>query len=255
MPLLLLDLDNTVLDRAGAFRAWARDFLAGIGAPPEDLDWLLSVDADGLTDRWDVADALRDRYRLRVPSIDIVDALHEGVVANTRLDPLVACALRIADDAGWIPVLVTNGAVRQQDAKIRRTGLDRYVADWVISEEAGVSKPNPRIFAMAAQKVRMRLLGAWVVGDSPEADIGGAAAMGLPSVWLHRGRPWLENRYAPTRTADGLIEAVAAVLDAESTAPPPRRPQPPPPQQHPPQQHPRSRVPQRAAPPPDRWRT
>ncbi|MGW5671591.1 HAD family hydrolase [Micromonospora sp. NPDC003776] len=212
MPLLLLDLDNTLLDRAGPFRAWGERFLAGVGAPPGDIDWLLSVDADGLTDRWDVADAIRDRYALRIPSIDLVEELHDGVVANTRLDPLVACALRIADDAGWVPVVVTNGVVRQQEPKIRRTGLDRYVADWVISEEAGVSKPNPRIFALAAQRVRMPLRGAWVVGDSPEADIGGASAVGLPSVWLHRGRRWSDARFAPTRTVDGLIAAVATVL-------------------------------------------
>ncbi|WP_200212661.1 HAD family hydrolase [Micromonospora coerulea] len=212
MPLLLLDLDNTLLDRTGAFRAWGVRFLDSVGAPPADIDWLLSVDADGLTDRWDVADAIRDRYDLRIPSIDLVDELHDGLVANTRLDPLVACALRIADDAGWVPVVVSNGAVRQQDAKIRRTGLDRYVAEWVISEEAGVSKPNPRIFALAAQRARMPLRGAWVVGDSPEADIGGAAAVGLPSVWLHRGRSWADNRFAPTRTVDGLIAAVATVL-------------------------------------------
>ncbi|MFC3500262.1 HAD family hydrolase [Micromonospora krabiensis] len=212
MPLLLLDLDNTLLDRAGPFRAWGERFLDGIGAPPGDIDWLLSIDADGLTDRWDVADAIRERYDLRIPSIDLVEELHDGVVAFTRLDPLVACTLQIADGAGWIPVIVSNGVVRQQEPKIRRTGLDRYVADWVISEEAGVSKPNPRIFALAAQRVRMPLRGAWVVGDGPEADIGGAAAVGLPSVWLHRGRTWSDNRFAPTRTADGLIAAVATVL-------------------------------------------
>ncbi|MET8837243.1 HAD family hydrolase [Micromonospora sp. NPDC004540] len=212
MPLLLLDLDNTLLDRDAPFRAWGERFLDSIGAPPADIDWLLSVDADGLTDRWDVADAIRDRYGLRMPSIDLVEELHDGVVAFTRLDPLVACALRIADDAGWVPVVVTNGTSRQQDAKIRQTGLDRYVADWVISEEAGVSKPNPRIFALAAQRARMPLRGAWVIGDSPEADIGGATAVGLPSVWLHRGRRWSDTRFAPTRTVDGLIAAVAAVL-------------------------------------------
>jgi putative hydrolase of the HAD superfamily len=212
VPLLLLDLDNTLLDRAGSFRAWAEGYLAYIGAPAEDLDWLLSVDADGLTDRWDLADAIRERYLLRTPSIDLVDTLREGVLEGLRLDPLVACALRIADDAGWVPVIVTNGTTFQQDAKIRRTGLDRFVADWVISEEVGVSKPNPRIFELAARRVHMRLNGGWVVGDSPEADIGGAAAVGLPSVWLHRGRSWVEPRFAPTRSADGLIPAVAAVL-------------------------------------------
>lgn len=212
MPLLLLDLDNTLLDRAGPFRTWGQRFLARIGAPERDIDWLLSMDADGLTDRWDLADAIRARYRLRMSSIDLVEELTDGVMEHIRLDPLVACALRIADDAGWVPVVVCNGTVRQQDTLIRRTGLDRYVADWVISEEAGVSKPNPRIFALAAERARMRLRGAWVIGDSPEADIGGAAAVGLPSVWLHRGRPWMDRRFAPTRTEDGLIPALAAVL-------------------------------------------
>jgi putative hydrolase of the HAD superfamily len=214
VPLLLLDLDNTLLDRAAAFKVWAEDFLRAVGAPPEDVDWILDVDADGLTDRWDVAEALKERYRLRNSAVDVVEALHDGVVAHSRLDPLVACALRITNDAGWVPVVVSNGATRQQEAKIRSTGLDRYLADWVISEEAGVSKPNPRIFAIAADRARMRLRGAWMVGDSPEADIGGANALGLPSVWLHRGRRWIDERYAPTRTADGPIAALIAVLDA-----------------------------------------
>ena len=212
MPLVFLALDDTLLDRSGAFRVWAKGFLDGIGAPADDLDWLLSVDADGLTSRWDVADAIRDRYGLHVPSIDLLEELHEGPLAHERLDPLVACALQISRDAGWVPVVVTNGPLERQESRIRRTGLDRYIADWVISEQAGVSKPNPRIFALAAQRVRMRLAGAWVVGDSPEADIGGAAAMGLPSVWLHRGRDWLDNRYAPTRVVGNVIQGLSAVM-------------------------------------------
>jgi putative hydrolase of the HAD superfamily len=130
---------------------------------------------------------------------------------------MVACALKIAGDAGWVPVVVSNGGTRRQEAKIRSTGLDRYLADWVISEEAGVSKPNPRIFAIAAERARMRLNGAWMVGDSPEADIGGASALGLPSVWVHRGRRWTESRFGPTRTADGALEALYAVFDEQST--------------------------------------
>jgi putative hydrolase of the HAD superfamily len=208
-------LDDTLLDRSGAFRLWAKGFLDEIGAPQDDLEWLLSVDADGLTARWDLADLIRDRYQLKVPSIEILEELHEGPLTFERLDPLVGCALQIAADAGLVPVVVTNGQAEVQDSRIRRTGLDRYVADWVISEQAGVSKPNPRIFALAAQRVRMRLGGAWVVGDSPEADIGGAAAMGLPSVWLHRGREWMDNRFAPTRVVGNVIQGLSAIMAAQ----------------------------------------
>jgi putative hydrolase of the HAD superfamily len=211
---LLLSLDDTLVDRAGSFREWATAFLGQIGAPDYDLDWLLSVDADGMSSTWDVAEALRDRYRLRISAIDMVEEIRDGIMNGLRLDPLVACALSIAEDAGWVPVVVTNGETHQQEAKLRRTGLDRYLADWVISEEAGVRKPNPRIFAIAAERARMRLSNAWMVGDSPEADIGGATAAGVRSVWLHRGRQWLERRYAPTRTADGPIAALAEVMAA-----------------------------------------
>ena len=128
---------------------------------------------------------------------------------------MVGAALRIAADAGWVPVIVTNGETRQQEAKIRHTGLDRFVADWVVSQEVDCRKPNPRIFEIAAERVRMRLRGAWMIGDGPEADIGGATTIGIPSVWIHRGRRWTERRFGPTRVAEGAIQAVAEVLAAD----------------------------------------
>jgi putative hydrolase of the HAD superfamily len=112
----------------------------------------VDVDADGMTSRWDLADAIRDRYRLRSSVVDIVDELHEGTVQCTKFDPMVGAALRIAGEAGWVPVIVSNGETRQQEAKIRHTGLDRFVADWVISQEVDVRKPNPRIFEIAAER-------------------------------------------------------------------------------------------------------
>ena len=126
MPLILTALDDTLLDRSGAFRLWAKGFLDELGVPQDDLDWLLSVDADGLTPRWDLADLIRERYQLSVPSIDILEELHEGPLAYEKLDPLVGCALQIAGDAGFVPVVVTNGPVDVEEARIRRTGLDRY---------------------------------------------------------------------------------------------------------------------------------
>ena len=214
VPLLLLGLDNTLVDRDAAFRTWGARFLAAIGAPAYDIDWLVDADADGLTSRWDLADAIRDRYTLRRSVVDLVDELDEGQVDCTKFDPMVGAALRIAAEAGWVPVIVTNGETRQQEAKIRHTGLDRFVADWVVSQEVDCRKPNPRIFEIAADRVRMTLRHAWMIGDGPEADIGGAATVGIPSVWIHRGRQWTERRFGPTRIADGPIQAVAAVLAA-----------------------------------------
>jgi putative hydrolase of the HAD superfamily len=54
-----------------------------------------------------------------------------------------------------------------------------------------------------------------VIGDAPESDIAGADAIGAPSVWLHRGRTWIEPRFEPTQTADSTIAALAAVMAGE----------------------------------------
>src|SRR3954467_10361001 len=110
-------LDDTLLDRSGAFRLWAKGFLDEIGAPQDDLDWLLSVDADGLTSRWDLAALIRDRYQLTTPSIDLLEELHEGPLAFEKLDPMVGCALQIAGDAGFVPAGVTNGHAHMQDSR------------------------------------------------------------------------------------------------------------------------------------------
>ena len=221
MPLLLLALDNTVLDRTGPFRAWAQHFLVDVKAPASDLDWLLGIDADGLTSRWDVADAIIERYELSASPYRVAEELHEGLLARTRFETLLACTLRIAVDAGWAPVIVTNGTVREQEDRIRRTGVDRCVAGWVIAEEVGVSKPNPRIFQTAARRAGISLDGAWVIGDSPEADISGAHSLGLRSVWLSRGRNWTETRYEPTRTATSLVTAIGTILGADDSQPTP----------------------------------
>jgi putative hydrolase of the HAD superfamily len=146
------------------------------------------------------------------PVIDVVEKIREGLLAHLRMDPMVAFALRIAANAGWVPVVVTNGETLVQEEKLRRTGLIHEIAGYVISEDVGVRKPNARIFQLAAERVRGSLHGAWHIGHSPESDIGGAYAAGLPSVWLRRGRHWYEQRYAPTRVCDGVIEAVAQVL-------------------------------------------
>jgi hypothetical protein len=61
---------------------------------------------------------------------------------------------------------------------------------WVISETVGHRKPDPAIFAAAAETAGCSLNGAWMIGDSPQADIGGASAAGISSVWISAGRPW-----------------------------------------------------------------
>ena len=127
----------------------------------------------------------------------------------------MARALGDARSAGWVPFVVTNGTVKQQERKLRHTGLDREVAGWVISEGAGIRKPDPEIFQLAAAQAGQPLNGAWMIGDSAEADISGARNAGLPGVWLHRGRSWPLAEFQPDHTADSFPRAVKLVLAAD----------------------------------------
>jgi putative hydrolase of the HAD superfamily len=51
-----------------------------------------------------------------------------------------------------------------------------------------------------------------MIGDSAQADIEGARGVGLPGVWLHRGRPWPLTSFEPGHVADGFPHAVDIVL-------------------------------------------
>jgi putative hydrolase of the HAD superfamily len=58
MPLMMLDLDNTLIDRDSAFRSAATEFLAAHRLPGEDLGWMMTADASGYTPRSVLAEAI-----------------------------------------------------------------------------------------------------------------------------------------------------------------------------------------------------
>jgi len=215
VPLLLVDLDNTLIDRAGAFGRWAREFAAARGGSAADEQWLVAADRDGLERRERLAAMIGERFGLDDRGeASLLAELRGGLVRQVVPDDAVARALRDARAAGWVPFVVSNGTVQQQERKLRHTGLHREVAGWVISEGAGVRKPDPGIFRFAAAQAGQSLSGAWMIGDSAEADISGARNAGLPGVWLHRGRPWPLTAFQPDHTAGSFPHAVTIVLAA-----------------------------------------
>ncbi|HOX11551.1 MAG TPA: YjjG family noncanonical pyrimidine nucleotidase [Spirochaetia bacterium] len=104
----------------------------------------------------------------------------------------------------YLLAIVTNGLADVQRSRLALSGLGDLVAALVISEEAGTSKPDPRIFEYACGRVgrtdRGRML---MVGDSLESDIRGGTAFGIDTCWYNpRGmenptelRPTYEIRY------------------------------------------------------------
>ena len=145
-----------------------------------------------------------DRRRYGIDERAILADLRAGMIDQLSPDPAVADALTEVVSAGFVPYVVTNGTVAQQEAKLRRTGLDRLVAGWTVSEGAGVRKPARRIFELAAAAAGLPLSASgWMVGDHSEFDVGGGAAAGLRTAWISRGGTWPAGLpYRPTLTAE-----------------------------------------------------
>jgi len=70
-------------------------------------------------------------------------------------------------------------------------GMTRWLATIVDSGRVGVSKPDPRIFALAVAQLRCTPADVLYVGDSFSKDVVGAHAAGLRTAWLagNRERP------------------------------------------------------------------
>ncbi len=75
--------------------------------------------------------------------------------------------------------IITNGFQEVQDTKMRNANIDGYFQHIVNSEMAGVKKPNPLIFELGLNMAKVAPENALMIGDSLEADIAGAKAVGL----------------------------------------------------------------------------
>jgi putative hydrolase of the HAD superfamily len=133
------------------------------------------------------------------------------------LDPEAEPMLR--DLSSRYPLaLLTNGASDVQRAKLGRTPFAAYFAEVVISVEAGVGKPDPELFRLAAKRLGVDPRDAVMVGDSLARDVVGAKAAGMRAVWIDR-KLWDERETAKPDARIERLSDLPAALDALAPAP------------------------------------
>lgn len=207
--LIMIDLDNTLADRARAVDEWAVDFAAERGLGSDDVQWIKTLDNDGYSNRVDVFASLADRFQLTEPVEELLLAYQARIVDLTRPVPGALACLAEMRAMSWQIALVTNGSTKQQNAKIDHLGFRSMVDGVVVSETLGIKKPDSGIFKHAAALCGVDLATAgagncWMVGDSPLHDIEGAQALGISTAWIPRGRAWPAGTTTPTVIADDL---------------------------------------------------
>ena len=225
-PRVLLDLDGTLVDRDGAFARWAEGLVGELCGGREDLEWLLAADAEGYRPRRELAAMIAERFGLASAGGEAsadgtgaadgpggADAIERRLLEESLVGiecyPGVLPALRALRGAGAELVVVTNGPTAMQRAKVERAGLRPYLDRVVISEEAGVAKPDPRIFAIAVNGLACGEE-TWMLGDHAVNDIGGARGVGLSTAWVSHDREWTEE-WSPTLTAPTAAELLERI--------------------------------------------
>ncbi|MYW97487.1 HAD family hydrolase [Amycolatopsis rubida] len=204
--LALFDLDDTLTDLSGAFSRWAAEFSARYRLAEDAAAWLVSARSGGPLDRFFAE--VRQRFDLAEPGERLGASYRARIPQLVQLYPGVLDDLGTLRAAGWRIGIVTNGMRDNQLAKIHRTGLANAIDGYCISAAAGLRKPDPRLFRLAARNRGTTLApGDWVIGDSPGLDIAGGHNARLRTLWISHGRPWPQGQ-PPHRLATSLREAV-----------------------------------------------
>ncbi|MFD7155109.1 HAD family hydrolase [Kribbella sp. NPDC059898] len=180
--LACFDLDNTLIDRDGAFLQWARWWVERGGLPGEAVEWLVAHDNGGFRGRAELFGLARERFGIAAPVDELVASYNEEHPLFTWVEPEVLDGIAALRSAGWRVAVVTNGETVQQDLKLEYTRLGAAVDYACVSGTVGVRKPDRRIFELAAQRTGASLDGGWMVGDHPAYDVAGGIAAGLRTI-------------------------------------------------------------------------
>jgi putative hydrolase of the HAD superfamily len=212
----LFDLDGTLLDRRRSFECFVREQWLRFAERLHPIDQAhyvrlaIECDANGYAPRKelfagllapfdlssDLADDLLRDYRAEFPRACVLFS-----DAGRTLSSLRARGLKLG--------LITNGSVRMQSAKLSCLGLMLAFDVVLISDAEGVSKPDPRIYHRALDRLGTEPGRAVFVGDHPEVDIAGARGAGMKAVW--RRDPAVSDAVEADAVVGELCELLALV--------------------------------------------
>jgi putative hydrolase of the HAD superfamily len=237
---VLFDLDDTLFDHSHgareALRSVRRVHPALKDVEDRELEARHSVileelHARVLTGAIDLDSARRERFRrlLEGAGAAVDDSLaqraaaayRECYIQSWREVPGATALLEALRARGVRIGVVSNNLSREQLEKLAFCRFDAHLDAVVISEEAGVTKPDPAIFRLALERLAVDRDRAVMVGDSWAADIAGAVAAGVRAVWFNpagRPRPGLLPDVDEIRSLEPAAAVLPVLLGTERAA-------------------------------------
>ena len=118
-----------------------------------------------------------------------------------------ACSVLKELDEMYPLGLITNGPTDPQWRKINKFKLSEIFEVILVSGQLGISKPDPRIFDVALEGLRVAPEEAVMVGNSLDHDHQGAINAGIPFIWAnHQGRDLPEGWPEPDHIVGSFAE-------------------------------------------------
>lgn len=191
---VLFDLDGTLHDRVTTIQGWLAGHIERHHLPDRYAARFVELDDFGYRPKQEVIpQVVRELNLDHAPDVLLTDFMQHSL-ARPAVMPHALNVLRALRNQGVRIGVVTNGWVEAQTACLERTGLTSLVDDVIISEAVGVSKPDPAIYRLSLERLRVNADNAWFVGDSPRNDVWGPQQVGVRAAYLPTGHPIGQER-------------------------------------------------------------
>jgi putative hydrolase of the HAD superfamily len=195
---IIFDLDNTILNRTRTFEGFTQTLLKTYFGHLETTDnisqRIIELDQDGYKDKPLLFNELLQELPWSVypPHAELMEFYGKEYVRSAVLMEEareVVQQLRSKYRTG----LITNGKTDIQYGKIDQLGIRDDFDLIIVSEEAGVKKPDPRIFRIALDHFGLSPEQCIYIGDHPTNDVEGAANVGMNTIWMKVNQPWQDS--------------------------------------------------------------
>ena len=189
MPIqaLLFDLDGTLLNREMSLVRFIADqhlrLIAPISDCPADAYQTLFIEwhQRGLVWKDLVYQQLVAHFQLNVSPEVLLDDYLTGFAKTSVLFRGTIPLLKSLSSSYRLG-LITNGRSDLQRSVIETHGLQGFFDPILISEEVGLSKPDPTLFLRPVQDWELKPEHVLFIGDHPWHDVAGAEAVGMPAL-------------------------------------------------------------------------
>jgi phosphoglycolate phosphatase len=212
---VLLDLDGTMADTAPDLAGTMNDVLAKLALPPLPVEQVRPLVGHGA--RALMVRGLAAHGRTAAPAeldqmlVAFLDIYGGRIAKESRLYPRTQMTLDLLIAGGAKLGVVTNKPEGLSRLLLDALGVaDRFGA-LIGRETAARPKPFPDPILLAAERLKVPLSSAILIGDS-DTDVGAARAAGIPIVLMRHGYTTKPPEELGADTViDGFAELIGAI--------------------------------------------